>query len=54
MLLYINDLLDLLDAYNENREVYYQLDLYEVLEEIENKEDEEEIKHLMKEIKNRI
>ena len=54
MLLYVNDLIDLLDAYNENREVHFQLDIFDVLDEIEDTDDESEIKRMMKEIKNRI
>ena len=54
MLLYVNDLMDLLDAYNENREVHFQLDIFDVLDEIEDADDESEIKRMMKEIKNRI
>lgn len=54
MLLYINDMIELLDAYNENREVYFQLDIFDVLEEIEDPDNEEDIKRVMKEIENRI
>lgn len=54
MLLYINDFMDLLDAYNENRDVYFQLDIYDILDEIEDIEDEKDIKRMMKEIKERI
>ena len=54
MLLYVNDLMDLLDAYNENREVHFQLDIFDVLDEIDDVEDERDIKRVMKEIKERI
>lgn len=54
MLFYVNDLMDLLDAYNENREVYFQLDIFDVLDEIDDLENEEDIKRVIKEIKNRI
>ena len=54
MLFYINDLIDLLDAYNENREVHFQLDIYDVLDDIDNVEDEKDVKRMMKEIKERI
>lgn len=54
MLLYINDMIELLDAYNENREVQYQLNIFDVLEEIDDVEDDNDIKRVMKEIENRI
>lgn len=54
MIFYVNDLLELLDAYNENREVHFQLDIYDVLDEIDNIEDDNDIKRVMKEIENRI
>lgn len=54
MIFYINDLIDLLEAYNENREVYFQLDIYDILDEIDDVDDERDIKRIMKEIKNRI
>lgn len=54
MLLYVNDLMDLLDAYNENRDPEYQMNIFDVFEEIDDAEDENDIKRVMKEIENRI
>lgn len=54
MLLYVNDMIELLDAYNENRDVHFQLNIFDVLDELEDPEDDVEIKRMMKEIKNRI
>lgn len=54
MILYANDLIDLLDAYNENRDPEYQMNIFDVLEEIDDVEDDRDIKIMMKEIENRI
>jgi hypothetical protein len=35
MILYANDLIDLLDAYNENRDPEYQMNIFDVLDEEE-------------------
>lgn len=54
MILYANDLIDLLDAYNENRDPEYQMNIFDVLDEIDDVEDDRDIKRMMKEIENRI
>jgi hypothetical protein len=54
MIFYVNDLMDLLDAYNENRDPEYQMNIFDVFEEIDDVEDESDIKRVMKEIENRI
>ena len=54
MLFYVNDLMDILDAYNENRELTLQLTIFDVLDEIEDITSDECIEKTMKEIKMRI
>lgn len=54
MLLYVNDLMELLDAYNENRDPEYQMNIFDVLDEIDDTEDDKDIQRMMKEIENRI
>lgn len=55
MLFYINQMLDLIDIYNSTiGEEYKQLDIYDVLEDIDNLEDEEEIKRAIKELEMRV
>jgi hypothetical protein len=48
-------MLDLIDIYNSTiGEEYKQLDIYDVLEDIDNLEDEEEIKRAIKELQARV
>ena len=54
MILYANDLIDLLDAYNENRDPEYQMNIFDVLDEIDDVEDDRDIQRMMKEIEKRI
>jgi hypothetical protein len=47
--------MDLIDIYNSTiGEEYKQLDIYDVLEDIDNLEDEEEIKRAIKELEMRV
>lgn len=54
MLFYINDLMDIVEAYNENRELTYQLTIFDVLDEIEDITSDESIEQVINEIKMRI
>lgn len=55
MLFYINTILDLIDKYNSTiTEEYQQLDLYDVLNDIDNLEDERDIKRAIKELEMRV
>lgn len=55
MLFYINQMLDLIDIYNSTiGEEYKQLDIYDVLEDIDNLEDETEIQKAIKELELRL
>ena len=55
MLFYINTILDLIDKYNSTiEEEYQQLDIFDVLNDIDNLEDEEDIKRAIRELKMRV
>ena len=54
MLFYINNILDLIDEYNEGREKHYQLDIFDVLCDIDDLENEEDIERAIKELKSRV
>lgn len=55
LLFYVNDIMDLIDIYNSTiGEEYKQLDIYDVLEDIDNLEDETEIQKAIKELKARV
>lgn len=54
MIFYINDLIDIVEAYNENRELMYQLTIFDVLEEIEDITSDECIQRTINEIKMRV
>ena len=55
MLFYINTILDLIDKYNSIiGEEYKQLDIYDVLSDIDNLENEEDIKRAIKELEMRV
>ena len=54
MLFYINTILDLIDKYNSTiSEEYKQLDIYDVLSDIDNLENEEDIQRTIKELEMR-
>lgn len=55
MLFYINTILDLIDKYNSTiSEEYQQLDIFDVLNDIDNLEDEEDIKRAIRELEMRV
>ena len=55
LLFYINDIVDLIDIYNSTiGEEYKQLDIFDVLEDIDNLEDEQELKKAIKELEMRV
>lgn len=54
MLFYINSILDLIDKYNEGREEHYQLDIFDVLCDIDDLDDEEDIQRAIKELQSRV
>lgn len=54
MIFYINTILDLIDKYNANREEYYQLDIYDILCDIDDLENEQDIQRAIKELENRV
>lgn len=54
MLFYINSILDLIEEYNEGREEHYQLDIFDVLCDIDDLENEEDIKRAIKELESRV
>ena len=55
LLFYINDIVDLIDIYNSTiGEEYKQLDIYDVLEDIDDLEDETEIQKAIKELELRL
>ena len=55
LLFYINDIVDLIDKHNSTiGEEYKQLTIYDVLEDVENLEDEEELKRAIKEVQLRL
>lgn len=54
MLFHINTILDLIEKYNEGREEYYQLDIFDILCDIDDLENEEDIERAIKELKNRV
>ena len=55
MLFYINEMLDLIDKYNSTvEEEYQQLDIFDVLCDIDNLEDEEDIKRAIRELEMRV
>lgn len=55
LLFYINDIVDLIDKVNYTQgEEFRQITIYGVLEDIDNLEDEEEIKRAIKELQARV
>ncbi len=55
MLFYINAILDLIDKYNSTvGEEYQQLDIYDVLSDIDNLEDEKDIQRAIRELEMRV
>ena len=55
MLFYINEMLDLIDKYNSTvEEEYQQLDIFDVLCDIDDLEDEEDIKRAIRELEMRV
>lgn len=55
MLFYINTIMDLIDIYNSTiSEDYKQIDIYEVLEDIDDLENEEDIKRAIKDLELRL
>lgn len=54
MLFYINSILDLIDEYNEGREEHYQLDIFDVLCDIDDLENEQDIQRAIQELKSRV
>lgn len=55
MLFYINQILDLIDIYNTTvSEEYQQLDIYDVLSDIDNLEDEKDIQRAIRELEMRV
>lgn len=55
LLFYINDIVDLIDKHNSTiGEEFKQLTIYDVLEDVENLEDEEELKRAIKEVQLRL
>lgn len=55
MLFYINAILDLIDKYNSTvGEEYQQLDIYDVLSDIDDLENEKDIQRAIKELEMRV
>lgn len=54
MLFYIDRILDLLDKYNLTREEYQQLDIYDVLCDIDDLENDQDIQRAIKELEMRV
>lgn len=55
MLFYINQILDLIDIYNSTlSEEYKQLDIYDVLNDIDDLESEQDIQRAIKELEMRV
>lgn len=55
MLFYINTILDLIDKYNSTiTEEYQQLDIFDVLSDIDNLEDERDIQRVIRELEMRV
>ena len=55
MLFYINTILDLIDKYNSTiSEEYQQLDIYDVLSDIDDLENEQDIKRAIRELEMRV
>ena len=55
MIFYINTILDLIDKYNSTiGKEYAQLDIFDVLNDIDNLEDEEDIKRAIRELEMRV
>ena len=55
MIFYINTIMDLIDIYNSTiSEDYKQIDIYEVLEDIDDLENEEDIKRAIKDLELRL
>lgn len=55
MLFYINQILDLIDIYNSTlSEEYKQLDIYDVLNDIDDLENEQDIQKAIKELERRV
>lgn len=55
MLLYINQILDLIDIYNTTvSEEYQQLDIYDVLSDIDDLENEKDIQRAIRELEMRV
>jgi hypothetical protein len=54
MLFYINTILDLIDEYNDGREDVYQIDIFDVLNDIDDLENEQDIERAIQELKNRV
>lgn len=55
MLFYINAILDLIDKYNSTVEKeYQQLDIYDVLSDIDDLENEKDIQRAIKELEMRV
>lgn len=55
LLFYINDIVDLIDKVNYTQsEEYRQITIYDVLENVDDLEDEQELKKAIKELKLRL
>lgn len=55
LLFYINDIMDLVDKYNSTiGKEYAQLDIFDVLDDVDNLEDEEDIKRAIRELEMRV
>lgn len=55
MIFYINAIMDLIDIYNTTiSDDYKQLDIYDVLEDIDDLENEEDIKRVIKDLERRL
>lgn len=55
LLFYVNDIMDLIDKVNYTQsEEYRQITIYDVLENVDDLEDEQELKKAIKELKLRL
>lgn len=54
MLFYIDIILNLLDKYNLTREEHQQLDIYDVLSDIDDLENDQDIQRAIKELEMRV
>jgi len=54
MLFYIDEILNVIDKYNANREIEQHIDLAFVIEEIEDIENDQDIQRVIKELEARV